>query len=123
MDQKLSSSIQRYQSSPGFFCSSSNSLQVRNVLDVLRYFVSIFVSLHFRQVSVCYLLYLLQQIVWSCTMVRYKNDVNNKLEVHDNFTEELIKYQNVSLDEIVKFGVNRFNLYKKMKYNVLALEV
>ena len=56
-------------------------------------------------------------------MVRYKNDVNNKHEVHDNFTEELIKYQNVSLDEIVKFGVNRFNLYKKMKYNVLALEV
>ena len=65
-------------------------------------------------------------------MVRYKNDAEknmryNEYQVADTrtnkITEELTKYQNVSTEEIVKFGLNRFTLYKKMKYNVLALEV
>ena len=43
-----------------------------------------------------------------------------KLIVED---EEFNKYKNVSTRDIIKFGLNRFQIYKKMKYNVMALEV
>ena len=63
-------------------------------------------------------------------MVRYKNigdkeyqnckDVDN---LTNNTNEEFNKYKNVSIGDIIKFGLNRFHMYKKMKYNVMALEV
>ena len=63
-------------------------------------------------------------------MVRYKNigdkEYQNCKDV-DNLTndtnEEFNKYKNVSNGDIIKFGLNRFHMYKKMKYNVMALEV
>ena len=63
-------------------------------------------------------------------MVRYKNigdkEYQNCKDV-DNLTndtnEEFNKFKNVSKGDIIKFGVNRFHMYKKMKYNVMALEV
>ena len=63
-------------------------------------------------------------------MVRYKNigdkeyqnckDVDN---LTNNTNEEFNKYKNVLIGDIIKFGLNRFHMYKKMKYNVMALEV
>ena len=61
-------------------------------------------------------------------MARYKN-VEDKVYQKDvdNLTndanEEFNKYKNVSTRDIIKFGLNRFQMYKKMKYNVMALEV
>ena len=63
-------------------------------------------------------------------MVRYKNigdkeyqnckDVDN---LTNNTNEEFNKYKKVSTRDIIKFGLNRFQMYKKLKYNVMALEV
>ena len=63
-------------------------------------------------------------------MVRYKNvediryqnckDVDN---LANETNEEFKKYKNVSTGDIIKFGLNRFQMYKKLKYNVMALEV
>ena len=61
-------------------------------------------------------------------MARYKN-VEDKVYQKDvdNLTndanEEFNKYKKVSTRDIIKFGLNRFQMYKKMKYNVMALEV
>ena len=66
----------------------------------------------YRQVSLCTLLYLLQQTTWSLLMLK-------------NSTNEMTKKQfaNITHGQVFQFGVSRFKLYKKMKYNVMALEI
>jgi len=62
-----------------------------------------------RQVSLCCLLYLLRQVAWALVISR-KGDREDK-------------YKNLSREIIVGYGAARFRLYKKIKYNVMAVEI
>ena len=59
----------------------------------------------YRQVGLSTLLYLLRQTIWSSMMLRNAS--------HEKTLSEAV----------IRFGESRFRLYKKMKYNVMALEI
>ena len=68
-------------------------------------------TLH-RQISLCSLLHLLRQTVWALLMSRSSPARASQPQ-----------YSEVSRLEIVKYGAARYKLYKKIKYNLMALEI
>ena len=68
-------------------------------------------SLH-RQVSLCSLLHLLRQTVWAILMTRSHTARAGQPQ-----------YSQVSSHDISQYGAARFRLYKKIKYNLMALEI
>ena len=94
-------------------CVPSKSVQMRWLNSYLAAYLDL--SLHeismtqieklYRQVGLCTLLYLLRQTVWTLMMLR---NACHKKELSE---------------EVIRFGESRFRLYRKMKYNVMALEI
>ena len=66
----------------------------------------------YRQISLCSLLHLLRQTVWALTMTRSPPARASQPQ-----------YSEVGEEEIVQYGAARFKLYKKIKYNLMALEI
>jgi len=62
-----------------------------------------------RQVSLCCLFCLLRQVVWSLVTSRGE--------------EKEDKYKNLSRERIIGYGAARYQLYKKIKYNVMSVEI
>ena len=66
----------------------------------------------YRQVSLCSLLHLLRQTVWALLMSRSPPARASQPQ-----------YSGVSEEEIVRYGASRFKLYRRIKYNLMALEI
>ena len=81
----------------------------------------------FRQISVCSLLYLIRQSVWALIFLKQSDDKADSQDWIKNKKDILLtnsdKYSDVSRDEIIQFGISRFKLYQKLKYNIMALEI
>jgi len=81
----------------------------------------------YRQISVCSLLYLIRQSVWAVIFLKQSDDnadsqdwIKNKDDILLTYND---KYSDVSRDEIIQFGISRFKLYQKLKYNIMAFEI
>ena len=81
----------------------------------------------FRQISVCSLLYLIRQSVWALIFLKQSDDKADSQDWIKNKEDILLtnsdKYSDVSKNEIFQFGISRFKLYQKLKYNIMALEI
>ena len=66
----------------------------------------------YRQGSLCSLLHLLRQTVWALLMTRSSAARARQPQ-----------YGEVRELEIVRYGAARYKLYKKIKYNLMALEI
>ena len=64
----------------------------------------------------CSLLYLIRQTILSLVLCRQR-------EFQDIQFLDMAKYKSTEIEDIISFGCNRFELYKRMKYNVMALEI
>ena len=105
---------------PGGDCLPGRGVQIRWINNYLAAYNK--VGLHqvttgemetlYRQVSLCSLLYLLRQTVWSVLMTR-----NSEVRAAQP------QYRDVTGQEVRQYGAARFKLYKKIKYNLMALEI
>ena len=66
----------------------------------------------YRQVSLCSLLHLLRQTVWALLMTRSSPARASQPQ-----------YSQVTEVDITRYGAARYKLYKKIKYNLMALEI
>ena len=105
---------------PGGDCLPSRAVQIRWINNYLAAFNNVGLhqvspgemeSLH-RQVSLCALLHLLRQTVWAILMTRSAS-----------VRAAQSQYSQVSSNDIRQYGAARYKLYKKIKYNLMALEI
>ena len=65
--------------------------------------------------------------MWALLFLKQSDDKADSQDWIKNKEDILLtnsdKYSDVSKDEIFQFGISRFKLYQKLKYNIMALEI
>ena len=65
--------------------------------------------------------------MWALIFLKQSDDKADSQDWIKNKEDILLtnsdKYSDVSRDEIIQFGISRFKLYQKLKYNIMALEI